>query len=176
MRRMLNYQQQQHFTQRYFLSPTQPLRPSSMLCYAATVFLFLLYIICTIITFTQYFCTQFFQYSARESNLVKKDNDNVVVTFCDSHVTYVTFCDSLSLMSHICHVRAIENMVLQKKKLCEFINHHSYVLFIIFYVNYNTLFTTFSQYTFILLFFSKDYYNSQIKSFKKHSFSIFDRY
>lgn len=164
MRRMLNYQQQ-HFTQRYFLSPTQPLRPSSMLCYAATVFLFLLYIICTIITFTQYFCTQFFQYSARESNLVKKDNDNVVVTFCDS----------LSLMSHICHVRAIENMVLQKKN-CVNINIHSYVLFIIFYVNYNTLFTTFSQYTFILLFFSKDYYNSQIKSFKKHSFSIFDRY
>ena len=90
------------------------------------------------------------KYSARESNLVKKDNDNVVVTFCDSHVTYVTFCDlchtimtlvtitsdshlwqschichilwqDLSLMSHIlCHVRAIENMVLQKKLLCEY--------------------------------------------------------
>lgn len=83
-----------------------------------------------------------------------------------SHMSH--FVIVMSLMSHICHVRAIENMVLQKK-LCEYQSSYSYVLFIIFYVNY-TLFTTFSQYTFILLFFSKDYYNSQIKSFKKTFF------
>ena len=39
MRRMLNYQQQ-YFTQRCFVSPTQPLRPPSMLhCYCIPVFI-----------------------------------------------------------------------------------------------------------------------------------------
>ena len=131
MRRMLNYQQQ-YFTQRCFVSPTQPLRPPSMLhCYCIPVFIihnmyyYYIYLVFLHIVLPKY--------SARESNLVKKDNDNVVITFCDS----VTFCDGIC---HICHTYVTSEQLKTwcfKKNCVKYqIDIIVYVLFIIFYVNF----------------------------------------
>ena len=83
------------------------------------------------------------KYSARESNLVKKDNDNVVITFCDS----VTFCDKIC---HICHTYVTSEQLKTwcfKKNCVKYqIDIIVYVLFIIFYVNY--VYTRLFYYTF----------------------------